>query len=108
MFLNQPGCLSVTGRLITFVRVLFLTCICCIWAGASQADNDSAGGALTVDATGEFPLLDAGKAMDLAREWMDGGQPQQAFELLRHIMQAAKAEGDIDTTNIRFLRHRPC
>ena len=103
MFLNQPGCLSVTGRLIAFVRILSLTCICCTWAGASQADNDSAGGALTVDATGEFPLLDAGKAMDLARKWMDEGQPQQAFELLRRIMQAARAEGDIDTTNIRFL-----
>ena len=102
MCLNQPGCHSVTGRFITFVRILSLTCICCIWAGASQADNDS-GGAPTVDATGELPLLDAGKAMDLARKWMDGGQPQQAFELLRQVMQAARAEGDIDTTNIRFL-----
>lgn len=103
MFLNQPGCLSVTGRLITFVRILSLTCICCTWAGAPQADNDSAGGAPTVDATGELPLLDAGKAMDLARKWMDEGQPQQAFQLLRRVMQAAKDEGDIDTTNIRFL-----
>ena len=41
--------------------------------------------------------------MNLARKWMDQGQPQQAFELLRQVMQAARAEGDIDTTNIRFL-----
>ena len=102
MFLDQPGCFSVTGRLVTFVRLLLLTFICCTWAGASQAENDS-GGAATVDATGELPLLDADTALKLARKWMDEGQPQQAFELLRHVMQAAREEGDIDTTNIRFL-----
>ena len=48
-------------------------------------------------------MLDADTALELARKWMDEGQPQQAFELLRRVMQAAKAEGDIDTTNIRFL-----
>ena len=102
MFLDQPGCFSVSGRLVAFVRLLLLTFTCCIWAGASQAESDS-GGAPTVDATGELPLLDAGTALKLARKWMDEGQPQQAFELLRHVMQAARDEGDIDTTNIRFL-----
>ena len=101
MFLKQPGCISVTGRRAVFVRLLLLAFSCWIWAGASPADND--GGGAPAPAAAELPLLDAGKAMDLARKWMDEGQPQQAFELLRHVMQAAREEGDIDTVNIRFL-----
>ena len=101
MFLKQPGCIPVTGRRAAFVRLLLLAFSCWIWAGASPADND--GGGAAAPAAAELPLLDAGKAMDLARKWMDEGQPQQAFELLRHVMQAAREEGDIDTVNIRFL-----
>ena len=100
MLLNQPGCLSVTGKLVTSVCLLALLSI---WTATIPAQNDDAGGAPTVDATDELPLLDAGTALKLARKWMDEGQPQQAFELLRHVMQAAREEGDIDTTNIRFL-----
>ena len=103
MFLDQSGRLSVTGRLVAFVRLLLLAFTCCIWTGASPAEDDSTGGAPALDASGELPLLDAGTALKLARKWMDEGQPQQAFELLRHVMQAAREEGDIDTTNIRFL-----
>ena len=76
------------------------------WAAAVPAQDLHAGGITRAGATDEIPLLDAGKAMDLARKWMDEGQPQRAFELLRHIMHAAKAEGDIDTANIRFLAAR--
>ena len=100
---TQPGCISVIGRLLTFVRILSLTCICCVWAGAVQAQNEDAGGAPTAVSPDELPLLDAELALNLARKWIAEGQPQQAFELLRRVMQAAKAEGDIDTTNIRFL-----
>ena len=100
MFLNQPGCLAVTGKLFTSVCLFALLSI---WTATIPAQSDNAGGAPTLDATGDLPLLDAGTALKLARKWMDEGQPQQAFELLRHVIQAAKAEGDIDTTNIRFL-----
>ena len=103
MYPEQPGCKSVIGRLVTFVRILSLTCICCVWAGATQAGDDNAGSVPTAGTNGELPLLDAGTALKLARKWIDEGQPQQAFELLRRVMQAARDEGDIDTTNIRFL-----
>lgn len=73
------------------------------WTAAAPAQEDKTGGGTQTSATDELPLLDASKAMDLARRLMDGGQPQQAFELLRRLMQAARAEGDIDTANIRFL-----
>ena len=67
------------------------------------AQDDNAGNVSEPDIKTELPLLDAGTAIALARKWMDAGQPQQAFQLLRQVMQAAGAEGDIDTTNIRFL-----
>ena len=87
-------------RILLFVCLLFLSCA---WTASAQAQYDRATGDTRTDSTDQLPLLDAGKAMDLARKWMDEGKPQQAFELLRHIIQAAKAEGDIDTINIRFL-----
>ncbi len=82
-----------------FTCFLFLTCA---WP-AALAQDDIDGGNPQTGAADELPMLDAGTALELARKWMDEGQPQQAFELLRRVMQAAKAEGDIDTTNIRFL-----
>ena len=82
-----------------FTCFLFLTCT---WPGA-LAQDDIDGGNPQTAAVDELPMLDAGTALELARKWMDEGQPQQAFELLRRVMQAARAEGDIDTTNIRFL-----
>ena len=91
----------MTGKLLRLVCILSLCCTC-IWTGAAQAENDDARN-LQAGATDELPLLDAELALNLARKWIDEGQPQQAFELIRRVMQAAKAEGDIDTTNIRFL-----
>ena len=100
MFLNQPGCLSVTGRFVTRVCLLALLSA---WTASLQAQGDDAGRNSQAGAADELPLLDAGTALKLARKWIDEGQPQQAFELLRHVMQAAREEGNIDTTNIRFL-----
>ena len=100
MFLNQPGCLPVTGKLFTSACLLALLST---WTATIQAQNDNAGRAAQTGITDDLPLLDADTALKLARKWIDEGQPQQAFELLRHVMQAAKDEGDIDTTNIRFL-----
>ncbi len=100
MLLNQSGCLPVTGKLFTSVCLLVLLST---WTAIIQAQNDNAGSVAQTGITGDLPLLDAGTALKLARKWIDEGQPQQAFELLRHVMQAAKEEGDIDTTNIRFL-----
>ena len=91
----------MTGKLLGLVCILSLSCTC-VWAGAAQAENDDAH-ISQAGATDELPLLDADLALDLARKWIDEGQPQQAFELLRQVMQAAKDEGDIDTINIRFL-----
>ncbi len=98
----QPGYLSVTGKFLICVCLLSLSCTCA-WAGAAQAENDKAGRDGQPDTTDELPLLDAELALNLARKWIAEGQQQQAFELLRRVMQAAKAEGDVDTTNIRFL-----
>ena len=97
---TQPGYLSVTGKFLICVCLLSLSCA---WAGAAQAENDKAGRDGQPDTTDELPLLDAELALNLARKWIAEGQPQQAFELIRRVMQAAKAEGDVDTTNIRFL-----
>ena len=98
---TQPGYIFVTGRFPAFICIISLICV---WACATQAQDDNTGnGAQPADVTDKLPLLDAGTAMRLARKWIDEGQPQQAFELLRRVMQAARAEGDIDTTNFRFL-----
>ena len=100
MSANQPGCHAVTGKL--FMSVC-LAALLSIWTATTPAQGDNAGGAPATDATGELPLLDAELALQLARKWIDQGQPDQAFVLLRRVMQATKDEGDIDTTNIRFL-----
>ena len=92
----------MTGKLLRLVCLLSLSCTC-VWASAAQAGNDDAAHNPQSDTTDELPLLDAELALDLARKWMEEGQPDQAFLLLGRIIQAAKAEGDIDTTNIRFL-----
>ena len=92
----------MTGKLLRLVCLLSLSCTC-IWAGAAQAGNDDDARNPQADTTDELPLLDAELALDLARKWIAEGQPQQAFELIRRVMQAARAEGDVDTTNIRFL-----
>ena len=97
---ERHGCVSVISRLLTFTCILLLACT---WPGVILAQDDNAVSTPIADATAELPLLDADKAMDLARKWIEQGQPDQAFVLLRRVMQAAKAEGDIDTTNIRFL-----
>ena len=97
---KQLGCLAVTGRYFTFICLLALFNT---WTVTAQGQDDRAGSNTQADATDELPMLDAVTAMNLARKWIDEGQPQQAFELLRHVMQAAREEGDIDTTNIRFL-----
>ena len=99
---TQPGYLSVTGKFLICVCLLSLSCTC-VWAGAALAGNDDAARNPKAGAPDELPLLDAELALDLARKWIAEGQPQQAFELIRRVMQAAKAEGDVDTTNIRFL-----
>ena len=93
-------CISTTGRSFIFACLLSLSCA---WASAAQARDDATGRDPLAAAAEELPLLDAGTALKLARKWLDEGQPQQAFELLRRVMQAAKAEGGIDTANIRFL-----
>ena len=100
---EQPGCLAVTGTLFTCVCLLALLSA---WTAALQAQGDDAGHNPQTAAADELPMLDAETALKLARKWMDEGQPQQAFELLRQVMQAATAEGDIDTTDIRFLAAR--
>ena len=100
MYPEQPGSLAVTGRCFTFVCLLALLST---WTVTIKAQNDNAEREVQIGITDELPMLDADTALKLARKWIDEGQPQQAFELLRRIMQAAKAEGDIDTTNIRFL-----
>ncbi len=97
-FANQQG--YVAGRYFTFACLVALTCTC---TTTLPAQDDNGGSIPQPASNNELPLLDATLALKLARKWMDEGQPDQAFLLLRRVMQAAKAEDDIDTANIRFL-----
>ena len=83
---KRPGRISITGKSFLYTCIFALACA---WATATQAQDDSVRGAPATNATDELPLLDAGMAMNLARKWMEEGQPDQAFLLLRRVMQAA-------------------
>ena len=97
---QQSGYLCLAGRCFAFACLLALLLT---WMAAVQARDDGAGNTPQTGIKTDLPSLDADTAIALARQWMDEGQPDHAFLLLQRVMQAAKAEGDIDTTNIRFL-----
>ena len=93
---------------IAAVFAVMLFCNSALTDESTGINDDSVRAAQPVTVGGEagaddLPALSADRAMELAREWTAAGKPEQAFRLLRLVMQAARDEGDIDTTDIRFL-----